>query len=150
LLDDEQKTVLFDGQIPLFIAIIINNSVFGPVGARVIPEIKSSFREPFGRHPHFSADIQIAEDAPVPAQDTVDRSHILVAVAVAAVVIHAPALIGAEFLVRPAHDGCAALQAILNAVLFHHAGEIILHSPGLQQNHATENLMIFKKSFTAV
>jgi hypothetical protein len=125
LLYDEQVTVLFDGQIPLLVTIIINNSVFGSVGPGVVPEIEPSFREPVGRHPYFAAAVEITKDAPVPAQYAVDRPDILVVIAVEAVVVHAPALIGAEFLVGSSHDGRAALQAVPDAVLFQHGGEFI-------------------------
>lgn len=147
LLYDKQITVFFDGQVPLFIAIIINNSVFGPVGAGMVPEIESPILKPVFRYPDFSAGIEVAEDASVFAENVVDRPHIPVTVGVEAVVVHAPALVGTEFFVSAAHHGSAAFQAVLDAVLFYHGGEFISWLAYRQQNRATENLMIFKNSF---
>ena len=91
--------------------------------------------------------MQVAQDATVFAQDIVDGPHIPVGVAVESVVVHAPALVGTELLVGTAHHGRAAFQAILDAVLFYHAGEFISKPRRLQVNPLTENLMIFTDLF---
>lgn len=79
--------------------------------AGVIPEIKSLLFQSRGRHLYFSAGVQFIQYAAVFAQYVVYPSYIFVGLAVAAVVVGAPALVGAESLVDAAPQGGATFFA---------------------------------------
>ena len=93
---DKQKVILLNRDIPLIITVIVDASVTAAGDGGMIPEVKPFFFQPGSGHFNFSAGIKGVQDAAIFSKCIVDFTDIFVGFAVAAVVVGAAALIGAE------------------------------------------------------
>ena len=111
---DQQVAVFLDGKVALFIAIITEGAIFCFIGVGEIVEIEPLLQKCFPADPRFSIGIQEGQYSPVLPDGIVDVAHEVYYLAVDTVVESAAALVGTEFLVRPALDGVTAFGAGLN------------------------------------
>lgn len=105
----------------------------------MIAEVKPLFLEPVGRNLDSPAGIKAIEDAAVFPKHGIDFANVLVRLAVAAVIVSAPALVRAEALVSAALKRRAALLAGPGV----HGMKIRDRSGGYPLLVVTENLTIF-------
>ena len=108
--DNEKKTLLLQGSVALFIAIIVNTAVFCFVNVCEIAEIKTFFDELDPLDFGFAGAIQRRKDTPVFAEKVINRSHVIGLFTIKPVVVCRPAMIGSEFFIRASLDRVATFQ----------------------------------------
>jgi hypothetical protein len=110
LFHDQQKEIMVQFEVALFVTVTIYTSLLGFVLAGEVAEVKAFLAQFVTAHPCFAGGVQRHQDAPVFAQDVVDITDVIRLIAVQFIVVRDAALVGAKFFVGPALDFISAFQ----------------------------------------
>jgi hypothetical protein len=111
---DKQAKVVLNGQIALFVTIVISGTLFRFVRTREVVEVETFVFKLIDPNPALSGRIQLSEYTTILPQDVVHIPDIIVFITVEPVVVGDSAEVRAELLVDPAAEPCIAFRT--NAV----------------------------------